>query len=943
MTNASKPSSWRWAKPRPGCMARVLVRAFFCGAAVMGMLVVADGPATARSAQALRVGLGRPSSGVYPALTGPPPQSSIPGGEAEYVPNPTYCESGGTGSSGACDVIPILLDLPVLSAGRDLLLTVRVRWDPGPDSLKNVLVDGLFDRRHESGSLQQEASETQDGPVRIGGSVDAGQAVIRYANPPTSAYDLVVSNRSGANTGYRVDASLEVSSDPGLTPYPPALETSGAASGTSAAAHPARPVGGASTVPSSSAAPSGLSADARLGRVRDLGARASSQRSAGTAVWWLLACLVLSASLGIAILRRRRRGGLAPSPARWFRDLSLFWKLLVPFVTIIVITGVAATFLTTRYLASRAQTTLDQDLLQRSSSAATYLRDQELSLLEAVRFAANIEGLPEAVAANDQLGTGRALASAVAVHKNLDVLAATSLDGVGLVDYTQTSATFGAHSGGAWGQAAPVREVLGGVVDAAGDKHSGFVEDAEGRVMFVVAAPVRTDHLVGAVVAGVGLERLVAAASTNAGAGVALFDASGNRRAASERSAAPALLARSATSGSIRVRADVRGRAEDTAYQPFVARGVRIGTLAVTLPVGSAFAAVRSTGYRLGLLVAFAMAAIAGFGVVFSRYILRTVNPLLDSNRRFGRGDLSVRAPVLANDELGELATGFNAMADQLQASYEELERRVAERTEELDRLYREMVKATEAKSQFFATVSHEFRTPLFAILTNAELLTDGEFGPTEPAEVRSYAATIDQSARLLLDRVNELLDLAKADVDGVVLNRDTVSVPDVWGRVSGSVAALARGADLALEVHIEEGIPPVSADPTRLRQILLNLTSNAIKYTPPGGRVVVRAVAAGDAVAISVADNGIGIPRGVGDRVFEPYYQVQGSRAQRGQASTGLGLALTKRLVEAHGGRISYTSTRRRGTAFTFTLPTATRRQPRRRAVQTANAKADG
>src|SRR5581483_4992037 len=374
-------------------------------------------------------------------------------------------------------------------------------------------------------------------------------------------------------------------------------------------------------------------------------------------------------------------------------------------------------------------------------------------------------------------------------------------------------------------------------------------------------------------------------AATRARGSVGLYDLSGHAMAISTNNALPQTLSAAQAKGSLR---DRHGSTA-TLYEPFVVRGTKVGTVAVSIPTGSAYASVRGAALRLGLLVALAMAAVVGFGVLVSRYILRTVEPLVATNRALGQGDLSVRAPVRSGDELGELAQGFNLMAEQLQASYGELERRVAERTEELSRLYDENVKAGESRSQFFATISHEFRTPLFAILANAELLDDPTLGPESPAETAEFAKTITSSAQALLERVNELLDLARSESAGVELETAPTSLAQTWADIAASVRALARGGELNLTDEVPASLPQVLADPDRLRQILLNLTSNAVKYTPPGGSIRVWARAVDDAV--------------------EPYYRVKGSRAQRGQASSGLGLALTKRLVEAHGGRIWFES----------------------------------
>src|SRR5205807_7428140 len=140
--------------------------------------------------------------------------------------------------------------------------------------------------------------------------------------------------------------------------------------------------------------------------------------------------------------------------------------------------------------------------------------------------------------------------------------------------------------------------------------------------------------------------------------------------------------------------------------------------------------------------------------------------------------------------------------------------------TEELQRLYADNVTANEARAQFFATISHEFRMPLFAILASSEMLTDPDLRPSNEAELAEYVGTIDQSARLLLERVNELLDLAKTDTGALELDTEAVALPAIWRELAPSVAALARIGGLEVEADVGDDLPAVNADPTRLRQV---------------------------------------------------------------------------------------------------------------------------
>jgi signal transduction histidine kinase len=321
-----------------------------------------------------------------------------------------------------------------------------------------------------------------------------------------------------------------------------------------------------------------------------------------------------------------------------------------------------------------------------------------------------------------------------------------------------------------------------------------------------------------------------------------------------------------------------------------------------------------------------AMAAVFGVGLLLSRFILKQVEPLLAANRRFGSGGLSVRAPILSEDEIGELARGFNAMADRVQAGYEKLEERVFERTEELTRLNRELQDATKNRTELYAMVSHEFRSPLAAIIGHAELLLDDR--RSTATDRRKSAWSVKLAGEELLARTNELLDLAKLESGTMRLDMEEVALTETIEQLHGTASALAERSELAMRVDVPEDVPNVRADGARLRQIILNLLSNAAKYTPPGGTMTVAAIARRGLVEVSVSDTGVGIPKGTGDRVFDPFYQVPGNKAQKGQASTGLGLALTKQLVEAHGGTIWYHSSAREGTTFAFTLRSVGRRR---------------
>jgi PAS domain S-box-containing protein len=236
---------------------------------------------------------------------------------------------------------------------------------------------------------------------------------------------------------------------------------------------------------------------------------------------------------------------------------------------------------------------------------------------------------------------------------------------------------------------------------------------------------------------------------------------------------------------------------------------------------------------------------------------------------------------------------------------------------------------ASRAKSQFLANMSHELRTPLNAIIGFSELLEDLTSGPLNERQ-RRYVSNIVTSGRHLLDLVNDILDLAKIEAGRLTLDPSTFEPVTAIREVKRIVESLAMGKRLELELVAPDALPPITADRAKFKQILYNLLSNAIKFTREGGRVEMRArtvpAPAGSTdsnewLVVDVEDTGIGIRPEDQARIFLEFEQLDASYA-REQQGTGLGLALTRRLVDLHGGRIILESTEGKGSTFTITLP---------------------
>ena len=229
---------------------------------------------------------------------------------------------------------------------------------------------------------------------------------------------------------------------------------------------------------------------------------------------------------------------------------------------------------------------------------------------------------------------------------------------------------------------------------------------------------------------------------------------------------------------------------------------------------------------------------------------------------------------------------------------------------------------ASRHKSEFLASMSHELRTPLNAVIGFSEVLLDRLFGELNDKQVE-YLEDIRDSGRHLLELLNEILDLSKVEAGRMELELGDASLREALEHGVAMVRERASRQGLSLDVVVDPDVDVVVADPLRLKQVILNLLTNAVKFTPSGGRVEARARRVGGEVQVSVEDSGIGIAEDQLERIFESFQQ--GPRSVSGAAEgTGLGLTLSKRIVELHGGRLWVESRLGHGSTFTFAIPGA-------------------
>jgi signal transduction histidine kinase len=270
----------------------------------------------------------------------------------------------------------------------------------------------------------------------------------------------------------------------------------------------------------------------------------------------------------------------------------------------------------------------------------------------------------------------------------------------------------------------------------------------------------------------------------------------------------------------------------------------------------------------------------------------------------------------------GRLARLGPAIERELREATERRERRIAEKAAEgAVQERRRAEAANQAKSTFLANMSHELRTPLNAIIGFSELLHAQEAGDLNALQ-KEYLLNVLESGRHLLTLINDVLDIAKIEAGRMDLSRSPTSLSEVGRQVCSQLGAIAGKRDVDLTLSIPDHLPAIHADPRRLKQILYNLLANALKFTPSGGAVVLDARALPGEVEIAIHDTGIGIREQDLPKLFREFERLSDPSGAEDAEGTGLGLALTKKLVDLHLGSISVRSRPGQGSTFTVRLP---------------------
>lgn len=330
---------------------------------------------------------------------------------------------------------------------------------------------------------------------------------------------------------------------------------------------------------------------------------------------------------------------------------------------------------------------------------------------------------------------------------------------------------------------------------------------------------------------------------------------------------------------------------------------------------------------RVWIIAAFLIAgagAFVAFYMITQRVILSPIRQLRALANNVAEGNLDIRSAIKTGDEYEKLAEAFNHMLDGLRAAQEKLRnanKQLDAKIAELSERNIELFKANKIKSEFLANISHEFRTPLNAILGFAEILREKP-NTLRSEKGRKYAENIIAGGKSLLNMINDLLDLAKTEAGKMELHIEKTSIPQLCKTVVGSFAALTKKKKIKVKLTTENKIPELMTDAGKVQQILYNFLSNAVKFTAERGRIEIRANMLDDqTVRIAVADTGCGIAEPDKEKIFEKFRQADGS-ITRESAGSGLGLAISKELATMLAGTIGMESEAGKGSTFWLDIP---------------------
>jgi len=326
----------------------------------------------------------------------------------------------------------------------------------------------------------------------------------------------------------------------------------------------------------------------------------------------------------------------------------------------------------------------------------------------------------------------------------------------------------------------------------------------------------------------------------------------------------------------------------------------------------------------MGILIALFLS------VTIAQRLSKPIRRLVAVTKRISMGDMGAHADEHRTDEIGDLGKAFNEMTrslkesrDQLEEYNRNLEKTVAERTRELSTANARLRELDQLKSQFLAHMSHELRTPLNVVIVSAELLVDKILGPLTEKQTQ-IAQSVYNNGKHLADLINDILDLSAIEAGQLRLRTEEIDLRDVITEIESLIHPQMQKKNLAMEVFPGPEPPLVVADKKRVKQVIINIVGNAMKYTPDGGKITFIIEDKDTHRELKIKDSGIGMKKDQLPFIFDEFRQAEMWGGHKTKEGTGLGLAISKKLVEAHSGKIWVDSQPGEGTTFGFTLPKA-------------------
>jgi signal transduction histidine kinase len=339
----------------------------------------------------------------------------------------------------------------------------------------------------------------------------------------------------------------------------------------------------------------------------------------------------------------------------------------------------------------------------------------------------------------------------------------------------------------------------------------------------------------------------------------------------------------------------------------------------VEQPVGEAYEPLYGSMLRTSSLVLVGLVVALLASLFVARRVLGPLELLRKGTERIGGGDLDFRLNIRSGDEIEILADEFNKMTEHLSEAYTGLERKVAERTKALTVVNLKLEEANKHKSQFLANVNHELRTPVSAIIGYAHLVlraTEGQISRLQ----RENLQDLLRNAERLLNQIDSLLEFSKIEAGKIEMHVEPVKVNEVIQGAISTIEPTLNGANVRIVREIGSDLPVLNTDREKLRQIVLNLLDNAVKFTDKG-EIRIAACQQNGSLKLAVSDTGIGIEKEQLNHIFEQFYRGDSSRVNN-YRGTGLGLAIAKKFVNLLGGDIRVESEVGKGSVFTVTLP---------------------